>query len=122
MTITLELSPEQETRLREKAGNQDADAVRQVLVQAMEPTVDTLLRDTSRQLSDAEFEACADQLADEWAASADPEALPLSKAAVSRDSIYDQPVVRPFPSGRCYLDNLDGVAEVLAWGEGDDFR
>ena len=41
-------------------------------------------------------EVCADQLADEHPA---------------------QPVVRPFPSGRCYLDNLDDVAEVLAWAE-----
>ena len=25
-------------------------------------------------------------------------------------------------AGRCYLPNLDDIAEVLAWAEGEDFR
>ncbi|MCP4655459.1 MAG: hypothetical protein GY856_08580, partial [bacterium] len=30
--------------------------------------------------------------------------------------------IRPFSSGRCLLDDLDNVAEVLASAEGEDFR
>lgn len=31
-------------------------------------------------------------------------------------------VVRPLPVGECLLPNVDKIAEVLAYGEGDDYR
>ena len=30
--------------------------------------------------------------------------------------------VRPLSAGQCRLDNLDNIAEVLAYGEGEDFK
>ena len=32
------------------------------------------------------------------------------------------PHTKSFPSGRCHLNNVDNVAEVLAWAEGERFR
>ena len=88
MPITLEVSPELETQLREKAAHRDVAAVRQLLMDAVEPTVTALLRKTTTEVSDGEFEALADQLAAEWAAAADPKALPLPDEAVTRAGIY----------------------------------
>lgn len=44
MTITLELSPEQEHRLRARAAQQDAQAVREILIEAVDSKVEGLLR------------------------------------------------------------------------------
>jgi hypothetical protein len=44
MTITLELSPEQEHRLRARAAQQDAQAVREILLEAVDSRVEDLLR------------------------------------------------------------------------------
>ena len=44
MAITLELSTEQERRLREGAANADAAAMRRVLLQAIDSTIERLLR------------------------------------------------------------------------------
>ena len=30
--------------------------------------------------------------------------------------------VRPLPIGKCLLPNVDKIADVLAYGEGDDYR
>ncbi|MCP4663507.1 MAG: hypothetical protein GY856_49610 [bacterium] len=43
---------------------------------------------SERRLSDEEFEAGANQLAEEWAAASDSEALPLPDEAVTRAGIY----------------------------------
>ena len=88
MTITLEVSPEQETQLRQRVAHRDAEAVRQLLMEAVEPTVAVLLRETTAEVADEEFEALADELAAEWAAAADPEALPLPDEALTRAGIY----------------------------------
>jgi len=44
MTITLKLSSEQEQRLRAGAARQDAETVREILRQAVDSTVEELLR------------------------------------------------------------------------------
>lgn len=90
MTITLELSPEQETRLRKKAAQRDIEAVRRVLAEAMEPTIEALLEERSDGMTDEEFEACANELADEWEAASDPGALPLPDEALTREGIYGE--------------------------------
>jgi antitoxin ParD1/3/4 len=89
MKITLELSPDIEAQLRESAAHRDADAVRRLLVEVLTPTVEALLQETPAELTDAEFEAVADQLADELMASLGPETPSLSDYAVSREGIYE---------------------------------
>ena len=89
MKITVELSPDIEVRLRESAAHGDADAVRRLLVEVLTPTVEALLQETPVELTDAEFEAVADQLADELTASLGPNVPSLSDYAVSRAGIYE---------------------------------
>ena len=89
MQITLDLSPDIEVRLRESAAHGDADAVRRLLVEALTPTVEALLQEPSTELTDAEFEAVADHLADELTASLGPNVPSLSDYAVSRAGIYE---------------------------------
>ncbi len=74
LTITLNLSPEAEAELQESIARKDAESARQLLVEAVAPTVESLLsqaegdeleQKSPAQLSDAEFEALADRLAEE---------------------------------------------------------
>ena len=64
MRITLELSSAVEGRLRESIARRDADAIRHLLAEALTPTVETLLQGMPAELTEAEFEATADRLAD----------------------------------------------------------
>jgi antitoxin ParD1/3/4 len=89
MKITLELPPEIEAQLRESMTRHDADAVRRLLVEAVTPIVEALLRETSGELADAEFETVADQLADALAMCLGPNTPSLSDYAVSREGIYE---------------------------------
>ncbi|HBL29511.1 MAG TPA: hypothetical protein DD490_21975 [Acidobacteria bacterium] len=84
MTILLNLSAEQENRLRAGAAQQDTHAIREVLLQAVESTVETLLRQTSAQQPKAA--ALSAQLAE--IASGFRHAPALSDEAVSRTGIY----------------------------------
>ena len=47
------------------------------------------LMSNNPQLSDDDFEALADQLADEFMVSVGPDCLPLSDYAVSREGLYE---------------------------------
>jgi antitoxin ParD1/3/4 len=58
-------------------------------VDVVAPTVETLLRESSEELSDDQFEAMADHLADELARHLSPGRVPLSDEAVSREGIYE---------------------------------
>ena len=89
MKITLELPPDVEAQLRESIARRDADAVHHLLAEAFTPTVEALLRETPGELTDAEFEAVADQLADELTACLWPNTPSLSDYAVSREGIYE---------------------------------
>jgi len=89
MKITLELPPDVEAQLRESAARYDADAMRRLLVEAFTPTVEALLQELPDALTDTEFEAVADQLADELTACRRPNAPALSDYAVSRAGIYE---------------------------------
>jgi hypothetical protein len=92
--ITLELSPEAEVKLRESAARRDGEAVRRLLTEAVGPSlnaaVEALLRDPSGGLAgradgltDAEFEALADELV-----TMTPALPPLPDEAISREGIY----------------------------------
>lgn len=89
MQITLELSPDIEGQLRESVAHGDAEAVRRLLVEVLTPTVEALLHEAPAELTEAEFEAVADQLADEFRADLGPNAPSLLDYAVSREGIYE---------------------------------
>lgn len=89
VTITLELSPEMEAKLREGIARHDTEGIRQLLAEALVPTIYTLLRQEPEQLSDDDFEALADQLADKLAACMEANTPVLSDYAVSRSGIYE---------------------------------
>ncbi len=89
MNITLKLSPDLEKKLRESIARQDAESLRQLLAEAFAPTVELLLKQSSKPLNDGEFELVADQLADELALHVGPNSPVLSDYAVSRAGIYE---------------------------------
>lgn len=89
MTITLNLSPEQEAQLRSLIARQDAVSIRNLLAEAVAPTVEALLSQPSEELSIDEFDAILDQLADEMASYFGPNPPVLSDYAVSRAGIYE---------------------------------
>jgi len=90
MTITVHIPHNIEMQIREKVSRGDTDAVRHLLLEALEPTVEVLINnDTPSKLSDDEFEALADQLADEFMAYVGPNCPPLSDYAVSREGLYE---------------------------------
>jgi hypothetical protein len=83
MTITLKLTPEQEHRLRIGAAQQDAQAVREILLQAVDSIVEGLLCSAPHQLKDHTLSALLDKIAAVFR-----EAPTLSDEAVSRAEIY----------------------------------
>jgi hypothetical protein len=90
MTITIEIPHDIEMQIRENASRGNADAVRRLLIEALGPTVEALMRShTSSKLSAEEFEVLADQLADEFMEYVGPECPPLSDHAVSREGLYE---------------------------------
>ena len=89
MTITVELPFEIEAQLHEGVAHRDIDTVRNLLVEVFTPTVEALMQETLTELIDIEFEAIADQLADELIACTRPNPPSLSDDAVSREGIYE---------------------------------
>ncbi len=83
MTITLELSTEQEKRLEEGAARHNAEVVRQVLLQAVDATVPKILARSPKQPTAHDFHRALDALATDFA-----DSPPLSDDAVSREGIY----------------------------------
>ncbi len=88
MTITVQIPPNIERQIRKSISLGETDAVRHLLLEILEATVETLMSNNS-QLSDDEFEALADQLADEFMVSVGPDCPPLSDYAVSREGLYE---------------------------------
>jgi hypothetical protein len=87
MTITLKLTPELETEIRQLLKNHDKEKVRRLLATALAPTVESLLMP---EPDVQEFDALADQLAEELAIYF-PKGVPaLSDHAVSRAGIYEE--------------------------------
>jgi hypothetical protein len=83
MTITLKLSPEQEDRLRVGAAEQDSQAVREVLLQAVDSAVEGLLHASIRRPKASPLSAVLDKIADQLR-----DVPALSDEAVSRAGIY----------------------------------
>jgi hypothetical protein len=83
MTITLKLTPEQEQRLRIGVAQQDAQAVRAILLQAVDSTVEGLLQSAQHQLKEHALPALLDKIAAEFR-----DVPVLADEAVSRAGIY----------------------------------
>ena len=88
MTITVYIPPNIEKQLNENISNGDKDAVRHLLVEAIEPTVDVLMNENP-PLSVEEFEAKLDQLTEKFMEYVGPDVPPLSDYALSREGIYE---------------------------------
>jgi predicted transcriptional regulator len=91
-TITLQLTPELEQKLQESIARQDASSVRQLLADALAPTVEALLSKTSgnNKLEDEDkLEADLDRFLDE-VEHRNGSILTLSDYALSRESIYEE--------------------------------
>jgi len=83
MTITLKLSSDQECRLRAGAAQHDAQAVREILLQAVDSAVEGLLTTTVQRPQAKTLPALLDKIATELR-----DAPVLSEHAVSRAGIY----------------------------------
>lgn len=88
MKITLEIAPSVEDELRASVARRDRDAAQKLLAEAVAPAVEALLKETGAELTEIEFEAVADQVAEELRTALGSNAPSLSDYAVSRDSIY----------------------------------
>ena len=87
IVVTLELSSELEAKLRQSLERRDSGSMRQLLAEAIAPTVEALLQQAPDRgvENDDEFEAAAEELA----AYLGPDAPVLSDYAVSRAGIYE---------------------------------
>lgn len=83
MTLTLKLFTEQQRRLRANAAQQDAQSVREVLLQAVDSTVTNLLRSSVHQSEANKLPALLDEIAVGLR-----DAPVLSEAAISRSRMY----------------------------------
>jgi antitoxin ParD1/3/4 len=89
MKITLEVPPSLEAPLREYLASGDPAEVERLLANAITDAAASLLWSREHPpLSDAEFEALADELADHFEKCADPAAASLPDEAFTRESIY----------------------------------
>lgn len=95
-TITLQLSPELEQKLRESIARRDTQSIQQLLADAFAPTVKALLEQPSTQFNEQELEdedeleAKMDRLLDELVLSSGLNLPKLSDYAVSREGIYEE--------------------------------
>lgn len=92
VTVTLELTPIQEAELRAGLAHQDKTRIRQLLLDALEPTITDLLEkgQENEVNSQSEWDALSTLLANELAARLPPDFQGLSDYAVSREGIYDE--------------------------------
>lgn len=89
LTVTLELSPAQEKQLRVGIANHDQEIVRQLLLDAIEPTVaDLLAHPTENRKQHEQRRTIAKQLRTMVAAARPVQQQGLSDYAVSREGIY----------------------------------
>lgn len=92
MTVTLELSPEQEAKLRSYLACRDSEGMSQLLVAAFAPTVEALLAREGDSLveNDSEFETTIECLTDLFATYFASHPPVLSDYATSRAGIYEE--------------------------------
>lgn len=89
MIVPLEITGELEGQLREGIAAHDVARVRQVLLAAVEPAAEALVRPPAGQDEREPLGQFFDRLADEVAGYLGPDHQPLSDYAVSRESFYE---------------------------------
>ncbi|MFN8499030.1 MAG: hypothetical protein U0641_14365 [Anaerolineae bacterium] len=89
MTVTLVLTPGMEARLSAGLAQRDVDMVRQILMEAIEPTVAALLTYEAEELSDEEFDRLSAELVEDVSGHLPSNWQGLSDYAVSREGIYE---------------------------------
>lgn len=92
LTVTLELTSIQEKELRAGVALHDEERIRQLLLDALEPTIVDLLKkgEENEVKSQTEWDALSTLLVKELAARLPPDFQGLSDYAVSREGIYDE--------------------------------
>ncbi len=101
MPVTLELSTEQERLLRESTVSADATVMRRVLLEAIDATIERLLRLSARSKPVSDFEALADSLATKFGATAAPDQRlhPAARPTLKELLLADSPRAEiPVPS------------------------
>jgi len=90
LTVTLELSPLQEKQLRTGIAIHDEEGVRQLLVDALEPTIVDLFKEKEgvEEKDSDEWHELSALLVEELATSLPNDFQGLSDYAVSREGIY----------------------------------
>ena len=91
MTITVEIPHDVEKQIQENVARGDIKAVRRLLQETVFPAVEASIMShaTPPTVSNEEFEAQLDKLADTFMKYVDPNCPPLSDYAVSREGIYE---------------------------------
>jgi hypothetical protein len=89
MTLTFEVPPDMEAKLREYMAGRDAAFVQAELDGAFSGALALLLVNYKKPLTLAEFDALWDELDDEWEADGGAEGAFLSDEAVSREGLYE---------------------------------
>lgn len=90
LTVTLSLAPDVEAELRDSIAHKDTERIRQMLTDALTPTIEALLHEPATLSDDEEWEGLVEQLLD-TVATADPASLPvLSEYATTRAGIYEE--------------------------------
>jgi len=90
LTVTLTLPPDVEAELRHSIAHKDTERIRQMLTDALTPTIEALLNESTPLSNDAAWEELVDQLLDTVAAAA-PTGLPvLSEYATTRAGVYEE--------------------------------
>ena len=91
MSITVEIPDDVEKKIQENVVRGDIKAARHLLLEAVFPKVEASImdNDTSKSVSNKEFEALLDKLADLSEKYIDPDCPPLSDYAVSREGLYE---------------------------------
>ena len=87
--LNVTLTPQQQAELQAGLDRREAETVRRILLDAVEPTVEALLHSKPGQLTVEEFMRLTDQLVEQAASHLPPEWEGLSDYAVSRDGIYE---------------------------------
>ena len=91
MTITVEIPHDVEKQIQENVARGDIKAVRRLLQETVFPAVEASIMNRAAPpiVSNEEFEAQLDKLADIFMEYVDPNCPPLSDYAVSREGIYE---------------------------------
>lgn len=90
LTVTIDLSPDEEKILQLSILRRDKVKVRQLLSNALEPTIAALMQITDSDLDNLTFDEISERLWAEVDARLPADFQPLSDFAMSREGIYDE--------------------------------